>query len=203
MVNRRVNFSEACAGLVVRCAGLVELLVRERQRSREPRGNIRQHCAAAGYLLLSHLACVPPSPAVIPADCEVPPAESESARPLPSTITSATADMTSSPPWLPASAAQRLLAIDPQARGYRIRTRHRCIVVNQTYVTTLEICVSAAGSVSSVAVVRRSIRLIDDQFEEIIPRWRFHPYLVDGRPSPFCYRLNYRVSTKEKAGWLF
>ena len=27
----------------------------------------------------------------------------------------------------------------------------------------------------------------------VIPKWRYHPYLVNGQASDFCYNMNYRV----------
>ena len=60
--------------------------------------------------------------------------------------------------------------------------------------STVHICVNELGSVVSVEVLKpSSLGIVDRQLPSVISGWRFHPYLVNGRPTPFCYTMNYRV----------
>jgi TonB family protein len=61
------------------------------------------------------------------------------------------------------------------------------------YFTTLSICVAANGTVQNVRILKPSIPVIDSQIPQVIPRWKYKPYLVDGQPTGFCYNMNYRV----------
>jgi hypothetical protein len=86
-----------------------------------------------------------------------------------------------------------LLAIDPQVDPYKVSVPEHCVPLGQEFVATLKICVDAAGTVSGVTFLMNALPIIDSQLPYVIARWRFDPYLVEGRATPFCYVLNYRV----------
>jgi protein TonB len=97
------------------------------------------------------------------------------------------------PKLLTTKAGHSLLAINPQVRPYKVNIPEEYVSRGDEYVTQLRICVTAQGTVSSVKILRPSIPAIDLQIPNVIPRWRYKPYLVDGRPTEFCYPMNYRV----------
>jgi TonB family protein len=87
-----------------------------------------------------------------------------------------------------------LLAINPQLHPYRVLVPGFCLPPGSEFVSTVHICVNELGSVVSVQLLKSStLALVDRQLPDVISLWRFHPYLVDGRPAPFCYNMNYRV----------
>ena len=70
----------------------------------------------------------------------------------------------------------------------------QCFNGTQTYKVVVTICVTAQGTVSGVKVTRRSIPYLDQQLPEVISRWTFKPYLVEGKPTPFCDPLLYTLN---------
>jgi hypothetical protein len=87
----------------------------------------------------------------------------------------------------------RLLAIDPRARPYRVGVPAAYTACGRQYVAQIRICVTEAGKVSSVEILKPSIPVIDLQLPKVVGGWLYYPYLVDGLPTAFCYPLNYRV----------
>lgn len=94
---------------------------------------------------------------------------------------------------LPTRQGHRLLAIDPKERPYKVNVPRQYVVCGEEYVSQIRICVSEAGLVSSMWILKHSIPVIDLQLPAVVLRWRYEPYLVDGRATAFCYPLNYRV----------
>jgi outer membrane biosynthesis protein TonB len=97
------------------------------------------------------------------------------------------------PKQLTARAGQSLLAIDPNVSPYKVDLPEEYVQRGEEYHATISICVAADGSVSSVEILKPSIPIIDRQIPKVVPLWKYHPYLVDGKPTPFCYGTNYRV----------
>jgi hypothetical protein len=88
---------------------------------------------------------------------------------------------------------QALLAIDPNVNPFKVRIPEICVSEGETYSSVVRICVNAAGAVSQVTILQPSLPIIDEQLPSIIGRWQYNPYLVDGRPTPFCYPLRHTV----------
>ena len=97
------------------------------------------------------------------------------------------------PKLLSAKAGHSLLAINPQIRPYKVNVPEEYVQRGDEFVATLSICVSPNDSVTSVKILKPSIPVIDVQIPKVIPTWKYHPYLVDGQPTGFCYNMNYRV----------
>jgi len=97
---------------------------------------------------------------------------------------------------LTTSSGHRLLAIDPQARPYRIDVPASRFACASEYVSQLRICVTETGSVANVRILKASIPEIDQTLPMAVSLWRYHPLLVEGRPTPFCYPMNYRVTAR-------
>jgi hypothetical protein len=96
-------------------------------------------------------------------------------------------------------AGNRLLAIDPSLRPYRVHVPAELterMSSGEKISPLLDICVSAQGSVKSVKIVTGSLPGVDAQIPTVISRWRYRPYLVDGKPEPFCYRTRYSIEAK-------
>lgn len=100
------------------------------------------------------------------------------------------------PKLLTMKAGHGLIAINTNVRPYKPNTDviQELVERGETYVAQLFICVSAQGTVSSVKITKPSHPALDRQIPTVIPRWRYKPYLVEGRPTPFCYPLRYKVT---------
>jgi hypothetical protein len=97
---------------------------------------------------------------------------------------------------LTTKSGHRLLAIDPQDRPYRIDVPASRFACASEYVSMLRICVTETGGVADVRILKPSIPEIDQHLPIAIALWRYHPLLVEGRPTPFCYPMNYRVTAR-------
>jgi outer membrane biosynthesis protein TonB len=58
------------------------------------------------------------------------------------------------------------------------------------------ICVSAAGKVKDVKVIKSADQLVDNSWCEIIHRWEYRPYSIDGRAVPFCHAARIEVRSQ-------
>ena len=87
-----------------------------------------------------------------------------------------------------------LLAIDPQARAYRVLLPGAYVTDGDEFVSRVRICVDENGNVSHVDVIAPSIAAVDEQLPEVIARWHYRPYVIEGHATAFCYPMNYRVT---------
>lgn len=62
------------------------------------------------------------------------------------------------------------------------------------YMTLTKICVKNTGNVESVKILRSAHADLDRPVVDAIQRWRYRPYMVDGRPVDFCYVLRYEFN---------
>jgi len=97
------------------------------------------------------------------------------------------------PKFLSAQAGHGLLAINPNIRPYKVNVPEEFMQRGDVYSAVLNICVTAQGAVSSVKILKPSIPVIDLQIPTVVPKWRYHPYLVNGQPTEFCYNVKYTV----------
>jgi hypothetical protein len=58
-----------------------------------------------------------------------------------------------------------------------------------------KICVSAAGQVSDVKVLRSADPLVDGDWTAVIRRWQYKPFTLNGHPTPFCHPLTLEVQS--------
>jgi TonB family protein len=56
----------------------------------------------------------------------------------------------------------------------------------QTGTVLAKVCVGTMGAVSSVTVLR-GLPLLDDEVRRTVERWRYRPFLYNGRAVPFCH----------------
>jgi hypothetical protein len=50
-----------------------------------------------------------------------------------------------------------------------------------------------SGGEEPEVILTPSLPVIDLQLPVVISRWTYQPFLVNGRPMPFCYVLSYRL----------
>jgi hypothetical protein len=56
-----------------------------------------------------------------------------------------------------------------------------------------KICVSVAGTVTDVKVVKPADALVDAPWIQKIKTWQYRPYSINGRPVPYCYPMRLEV----------
>lgn len=59
-----------------------------------------------------------------------------------------------------------------------------------------EICVDTAGKVSNVDIWQSADKIVDDDWVAKMRTWRYTPYVVDGRPTPFCHSMRLEVQVQ-------
>jgi hypothetical protein len=104
-----------------------------------------------------------------------------------------TAGKSHGPALLSMRAGHDHLAIDPKVSPYKVNLPRNYVGNGRELVSSIRVCVSEKGEVTSVKILKYSDPALDTQFPIVIPRWRYKPYIVDGRPTPFCYPMDYRV----------
>ena len=101
----------------------------------------------------------------------------------------------STPPTVAPWVARSLLVTDPQADGNAPRLPPGLVGRGFETAVSMRVCVSESGAVSGVRVMERAGTSVDARVVDAVSRWRYLPYSIDGRPSAFCYRLRYEVTT--------
>jgi TonB family protein len=146
-------------------------------------------------LIALSCACARTPNALIPDECLAPPDAHEAA-----------------PPTAPVgfvrlstSRGHSQLTMDPRKALRKLEVPESCEAdQDREYVSVVRICVSAEGAVSNVDVLQPSAPIVDRKAQEKMRDWRYHPYVVDGQPRGFCYRLKFVFrGRKERSGWLF
>jgi TonB family protein len=88
------------------------------------------------------------------------------------------------------------LAIDPQSAAFRPRLSPEIAQAHaKKGITTLvEVCISAAGGVTSASVLEQRHPRVDRAIAAAVRRWRWRPAERDGTPIPSCSQFRYRHS---------
>jgi hypothetical protein len=100
------------------------------------------------------------------------------------------------PKMIQAQNARALLLINPNVDPYVVRLPAALRRGDATFTADCYICVSAEGKVTSVRVVRGADPAIDAQIPTVLGRWRYRPYILNGKPVPFCWPLRYQIATR-------
>jgi len=100
------------------------------------------------------------------------------------------------PKMIPAQTARALLLIDPNKDPYVVRLPPAFQRDRATFTADVYICVSAEGKVTSVKLFRGADPAIDSQIPTVLSRWRYRPYLSNGKPVPFCWPFRYQITTR-------
>jgi protein TonB len=98
------------------------------------------------------------------------------------------------PKIVAANIGRRQLLIDPNAEAFRPKLPRALQESGQTFTARMQICVSAAGAVTSVRILKGAGAAIDGQLPTVVRRWRYRPMQMDGKPIPFCYPATYSIS---------
>jgi protein TonB len=88
------------------------------------------------------------------------------------------------------------LLIDPNDERYRVNLPPPLARSGMRFFAIVRMCVSAEGAVTEARVLRGANPAIDSQIPTVFARWRYRPYTLDGRPTPFCYQLRYEISSR-------
>jgi TonB family protein len=60
----------------------------------------------------------------------------------------------------------------------------------------VKVCVEPGGNVKEAKIVKGADALLDPEILSKVRTWRYKPYMVNGRPVPFCYMLRYVISSQ-------
>jgi protein TonB len=55
------------------------------------------------------------------------------------------------------------------------------------------VCVTTGGRVKDVKILRSADALVDSTWSQVIARWEYRPYSMDGRPVAFCHTARIEV----------
>ncbi|HEY8927168.1 MAG TPA: hypothetical protein VIU64_22450 [Polyangia bacterium] len=141
-------------------------------------------------------SAVPPRPPTAPAEPAVHEAASGKDKPLRREGQLEAGVAAQPPKALSTQAARQQLLIDPNDEQYKVKLTPALERAGMNFWAVLKICVSAQGNVTDVKIVRPADPAIDSQFPSLIGRWKYRPYLVDGKPTAFCYLLRYEIDTR-------
>ena len=89
------------------------------------------------------------------------------------------------------------LAIDPNEARYQPVIPPPLRKPGARFAPLVKLCVRKDGSVGDVTVMRPSDPAVDPAIVEKIRLFKFKPYLDHGRPIPFCFFREYRLSVEE------
>lgn len=98
------------------------------------------------------------------------------------------------PRLLASKVGQRQLLTNPSSRAVRVPAVLQRS--GQTFSASVNICVSATGQVSKVSILRSASPALDPQIAKMLSGWRYRPLLEAGKPTPFCYPLNYEIDPR-------
>ena len=88
------------------------------------------------------------------------------------------------------------LLTDVTKDPYRPRMSPELSIAGNTAWGVFKVCVAAAGTVQSVKPERSAHPSVDGQWMDKIRTWKYRPYTLDGKPTPFCYNLRLQVSAQ-------
>ncbi|HEY8947044.1 MAG TPA: protein kinase, partial [Polyangiaceae bacterium] len=86
------------------------------------------------------------------------------------------------------------LAVNTSQDPYRPRLPKAMQHLDRSFETSVAICVSAAGNVTSVKIIDSADPAIDRPVSSTIARWRYQPMMENGRAVPFCYPLRIQLT---------
>lgn len=97
------------------------------------------------------------------------------------------------PKMVSGSVGRQQLLINPNVDPYRVKVPRALARSGAEFSALLRVCVSTAGRVTGVSILKGAGPPIDSQIPTVIGRWRYRPLTVGGQPTAFCYPLNYQI----------
>jgi protein TonB len=97
------------------------------------------------------------------------------------------------PPKLlpPALASQQLLTDPRNDRQYAVVMPPAFGTAGMRLWAMVKICVSTQGNVADAKIIKSMDPAVDALLVDKIKTWKYKPFSIDGRPTPFCYNLRY------------
>jgi len=129
-----------------------------------------------------------PPRALAPTAAVAPPPLARSASAVPTTPTA--------PRVLSSRLGRSQLLTNPASGASSVRLPAGLDRMGQTFSAIVNVCVSATGNVSKVTILRSAGPALDAQIPGALSRWRYRPLLEEGKPTPFCYVLNYEIAAR-------
>jgi len=134
--------------------------------------------------------------AIAPTSALAPPSASAGAAAPRASAASASQTTPSAPRLLSSRLGRNQLLTNPASSASNVRLPAGLDRMGQTFSAIVNVCVSATGNVSKVSILRSAGPALDAQIPSAIAHWRYRPLLEDGRPTPFCYVLNYEIAAR-------
>ncbi len=106
-------------------------------------------------------------------------------------------EASSAPRILPPAEGDGQLAIDPNEAQFQPAIPARLRKPGAKFAPLVKLCVRKDGSVGDVTVMRPSDPAVDPAIVEKLRLFKFRPYLDHGRPIPFCFFREYRLSVEQ------
>jgi hypothetical protein len=106
-------------------------------------------------------------------------------------------EASTAPRILPPAQGDGQLAIDPNEARYQPVIPPHLRKPGAKFAPLVKLCVRKDGSVGEVTVMRPSDPAVDPAIVEKLRLFKFRPYLDHGRPIPFCFFREYRLSVEE------
>ncbi len=97
------------------------------------------------------------------------------------------------PRKLSSKVGHKQLDIDEKAAEFRVQLPAYVKALRRPFISTVRICVSAQGDVTSVDLVRGAGPSVDPYVLKVLRGWRYKPWVEDGVAVPFCYERKHRV----------
>jgi TonB family protein len=132
----------------------------------------------------------PPTTAIVPPPLSSPSAPAMS---IPLVPPASSAPRSNAPRQLTSRLGHERLTSNPNLEASKMNLPRALLRAGATMQATVKLCVTAAGKVSSVNVLRSAGSAVDQQLTGALSRWHYRPLLEDGRGVPFCYTLNYEI----------
>ncbi|MFZ5896655.1 MAG: energy transducer TonB [Myxococcota bacterium] len=101
------------------------------------------------------------------------------------------------PKFVPPNVAAQQLLTDPRTNpAYRVIMPAAFSSAGMRLWAMVKICVSKAGSVADVKLIKGMDPAVDPLLLSKIRTWRYRPMSIDGQPIAFCYNLRYEHATQ-------
>lgn len=97
------------------------------------------------------------------------------------------------PKQVSGAVGRQQLLINPNVDPYRVKVPRALARSGAQFSALLRVCVSTAGRVTGVSIMKGAGPAIDSQIPTVIGRWRYRPLTIGGQATAFCYPLNYQI----------
>ncbi len=142
------------------------------------------------------LPAAPLAPPLAPLLAVTPASSPIAAANVPPPVTATAKAALAGPRVVASKVGHRQLLTNPSSQAARIRVPQVLQRSGQTFGATVNLCVSGAGQVTKVSILRSAGPALDPQITRALSGWRYRPLVEDGKSTPFCYVLNYQLDAQ-------